>query len=348
MLNQRAPQRSATEAPDLLMASSPFQSSCSIHEFFAGGDRGHVLENVTKDLQHGFKSEQPSKSIKIYGEPGSGKSMLGLVLTHRLKNKFNVVRYDHPRVDAERLVQHLLIEFCPSQTRQLIAQLTDVDLSPASSPEPEFSDLVQAIKESAQIKPVVLMLDSPEIDPDSVTVLRQLNKLRVDGKPVLQTIVFETLIEPGRSSGTYPSSFQTTMNLTDDADLNNRSAESERCYHLRRLSLSEIHDYLRHQMLLFDYSRRDTFSREMAYFVADRTSGVLRDMNVLARRACRIAGLQNNSDITLSHLLQAGLPQKPEGREFRAITIIRSGGLRLAIFVASVLTILTTVVFTPI
>ncbi|MBX2823905.1 MAG: hypothetical protein KTR33_04185 [Gammaproteobacteria bacterium] len=346
MLKQPAPQSRIHNHPDFLISSAPFQRSCSIHHFFAGGDRGQILENVIRDLQQAAVtgSTHTATPINVSGEVGSGKTMLGLVLSHRLKNKFNVVRYEHARLNAEQLIKHLLIEFCPLQTRQLIAQLTDDEESSVECQEPGFPDLVKAISESGQIKPVVLLIDSPEIDDDSWPVLQQLNNLQVDGKSVVQTVVFEEIPAPSHVLTQAATQKPTQAALKSAAE--DKGTKTEPDYLLRRLTLSEIHAYLQHQMLLFDYSRRDNFTREMAYFVADRTGGVFRDMNSLARNACTIAGVQSHSNVSLQHLLQAGLPTKPDPRESRTLSVIKNGGVHLALTVASVVATLVMVFLT--
>jgi len=307
------------DCPDYLSGPAPFQNSCSIYQFFAGGDRGLVLDAVIQDLL------QSSELVKISGEPGSGKTMLSLVLVRQLKNKFNIVRYDHAQVTAELLVQHLMIEFYPLQTRQLIAQLTSSDADATAHRDPQYADLERAIVESGQIKPVLLIVDSCVIDSGSWPVLRRLNSLRVAGKSVFRVLVL--------AQTRYMPSAETAIGASKSAT---------RQYLLRRLSLAEIHDYLQHHMLLFDFSRRHMFSREMAYFVADRTSGVFSEVNALAHGACTLAGMLNDSEVSMSHLLRAGLPHRPEVKKSRALMFIKKGGLRLAIVVISLVFVLTT------
>ena len=65
-------------------------------------------------------------------------------------------------------------------------------------------------------------------------------------------------------------------------------------------------------MLLFDFNRRDLFTREMAYFIADRSEGVFRSINTLARNAFTIANLEDADRLSMSHLLMAGLPPREE------------------------------------
>jgi len=93
------------------------------------------------------------------------------------------------------------------------------------------------------------------------------------------------------------------------------SNPAEDHYWLRRLTLSEISDYLRHHMMLFDFNQRDVFTREMAYFIADRSDGVFRSINTLARNGFMVAGLEDAEHVSMSHLLTAGLPVEDNGVE---------------------------------
>jgi len=81
---------------------------------------------------------------------------------------------------------------------------------------------------------------------------------------------------------------------------------------LRRLTLSEINEYLQHHMMLFDFNRRDLFSHEMSYFIADRSHGVFRSINKIARNAFTIADFESADQLSMSHLLMAGLPPRED------------------------------------
>ena len=61
-------------------------------------------------------------------------------------------------------------------------------------------------------------------------------------------------------------------------------------------------------MMLFDYNRRETFSRDMVYFIADRSGGNPGEINALARNAFMLANLENATSLSMGHLLAAGLP----------------------------------------
>ena len=75
-------------------------------------------------------------------------------------------------------------------------------------------------------------------------------------------------------------------------------------YSLNRMNLAETTEYLNHHMLLFDFNKRDLFTREMAYFIADKSDGNCSMINTLARNAFLLAHLEGSEHITMGHLLR--------------------------------------------
>lgn len=67
--------------------------------------------------------------------------------------------------------------------------------------------------------------------------------------------------------------------------------------------------------MLFDSNQRDVFSREMAYFIADRSDAVFCSINTLACNAFMVAGLEDAEHVSMPHLLTAGLAVEDNGVE---------------------------------
>ena len=142
-------------------------------------------------------------------------------------------------------------------------------------------------------KPYVLIIDSKDsIGADSLRVIERLTACRTNSPPLLNCVLFHTAASDVEQ---YAANSETLGQLDNH-------------FWLRRLTLSEISDYLRHHMMLFDFNRRDLFTREMAYFIADRSEGVFKSINTLARNAFTIANLEEADKLSMSHLLMAGLP----------------------------------------
>ena len=97
-------------------SQGPFYNANNIFMFYGGGDRGIIVENIVAALR------SDEQIIHVHGERGSGKTMLSLVLSDKLKHRFNTIRYDVPDISGSLLLRHLLIELCPQQADLITAE----------------------------------------------------------------------------------------------------------------------------------------------------------------------------------------------------------------------------------
>ena len=231
--------------------------------------------------------------VHVHGESGSGRTFLSQVLADRLKHACNVIRHDPTVSSRAVLLRHLLIELCPMEADLIdasaIARGVD-DLTLAAATERVVAQLGRPPSGG---KPYLLVVDCPgdaEPDLDAAALLEQLAGVRRGDQPAMQVVLFR-LADPDtvREAGARATPFR-----------------SARHYWLRRLTLAEVSDYLRHRMMLFDFNRRDLFDREMSYFVADRTDGVFGRIGHLVRDAFTLAGLEDDESPSVAHLLAAG------------------------------------------
>ena len=259
--------------------------------FYGGGDRGTIVETVIRSLR------VDDHLITVHGERGSGKTMLSLVLTDRLKHRFNTIRYDHAQISPTQLLRHLLIEICPHDAQLLSAQQAVAGADTAIVQQALQCLTTELRVPSPADRPFVLIVDSQaDIDKASLQLLDDLAAIKKNGAPVLHVVLFRRVDEGAARA----------------VSGHNGVNQPEHHYWLRRLTLVEINEYLQHHMLLFDFNRRAMFTREMGYFIADRSEGVFRAINTLARNAFMIASLEDSEQVSLSHLLMAGLPSRAE------------------------------------
>ena len=278
-------------------SQGPFYNANNIFMFYGGGDRGNTVENIVRSLRTN------EEIIHVHGERGSGKTMLSLVLSDKLKHRYNTIRYDVPDISGSLLLRHLLIELCPQKADLITAEQAQegvncesMDMALACITE-QLSQVNAKSHALASGKPYVLMIDSQaDLDVHVLRILGELSSVRVAGHAIMHCVVFHRVPDDAARSANAPDSANMTSNH----------------YWLRRLTLTEISEYLQHHMMLFDFNRRDLFTREMAYFIADRSDGVFRSINTLARNALTIANLEDADKLTLSHLLMAGLPPRKE------------------------------------
>jgi len=253
---------------------------------------------------------------RVEGESGSGKTMISLVLADRLKRHYNVIRYDLAKTSRAMVLRQLLIEICPSDATLLDEAKHDRE------PDKELVAKAQVVVERQLRtclqagKPYIFMVDvQSRLDPDIVALLTRLSSIVHKGVPAMHIIAFE----PGEKR-------------IDPCSVNQHSIKETEPYQLRRLTLSEVAEYLCHHMMLFDFNRRDQFTRDMAYFIADRSGGVFRSINTLARNAFLIANIESAEQVSMSHLLMAGLPPREKSSTRSNFISRHRRGLRRALF----------------
>ena len=274
-------------------SQGPFYNANNIFMFYGGGNRGSIVDNVINAI----KNHEPT--IHLHGEAGSGKTMLSLVISDRIKHRFHTMRYDLPEISAAKILRHLLIELTPQDS-----SLIDPDQAKHGADEEAIEQAIVCLEGqlgkafySQNRKPYVLFIDSKaSLDSDALRVIERLSDYTIDGIRIIHCIIFHTA----------------ASNAERYAAISDTPYQSENHFWLRRLTLAEINEYLQHHMMLFDYNKKNLFTREMAYFIADRSEGVFKSINTLARNAFSIANLEEAGRLSLSHLMIAGLPQIDE------------------------------------
>jgi len=292
----------------------------SSYLFYGGADRSLILNAVTQRLR---KFQEP---VIVSGEPGSGKTMMSLVLAHRLQQNFKVIQFDHKRCDFDRLLRQLLIELTPDLTHVGTGDtiVSNKSVNPYEHDQDEHM-LVNRLMSRLQVAepqetPVLLIVDAREIEPDALNLIRQLTAVvNAHGHPVSAVIFLpDTAVAPVGRRGMDSSGVEVSSSLN-------------------RLNLAETTDYLNHHMLLFDFNKRDLFTREMAYFIADRSTGNCCAINNLARNAFLQAHVEGAEQVTMGHVLVAGMPERREKRAGFFSRHKRAVSMALAFIVSSVL-----------
>lgn len=274
-------------------SQGPFHNANSIFMFYGGGDRGNIAESIIQSI----RTNEPL--THVHGERGSGKTMLSLVISDRLKNRYNTIRYDVPEISVSLLLRHLLIELCPQNADLISAQQAQAGAS-GDCVDTAISALINQLHDSSSDrirKPYVLLVDSiGQLDKKTLNIIERLTAVRAAGRTIFHCVIFQRVDADDPKSERFSQFNPIPANH----------------FMLRRLTLAEINEYLRHHMLLFDFNQRELFTREMAYFIADRSEGVFRGINKLARDAFTIANLESADKVSMSHLLMAGLPPRTQ------------------------------------
>jgi len=261
----------------------PFSVAQNIYLFFGGGDRGEIVDALVRSI-----SGHDSQLMNVYGEPGSGKTIMSLVLAYRMKHRRNIIRYDHDQISTASLLRHLLIEISPREA-DTVTGAGNPDIASTRSTDLALQRLWHALQSPVSgDKPFLFIIDSKgSLDAPTRVLLKQLAGLRYQGRSSIQVVIFE------RENEQHPV-----------GQLERPGFE----FWLRRLTLPEIGDYLYHQMLCFDFNRRELFRRDMAYFIAERSEGVVTRINELARHAMVFADLDTGQPdrAMMSRMLMSG------------------------------------------
>ncbi len=259
---------------------APFYNANNIFMFYGGGNRGQITENVIQAV----RGREPV--VHVHGEPGSGKTMMALVISDRIKRQFHTLRYDTPRITAAKLMRQLLTELTP-QHSELISVEQAQDGADWSVIETAIGRFKKALSQTTFSKPYVVFIDSNDsLDADSVRLIEQLSCVEADSNVVIHCIVFH----------------RTESDVEHYASVSDAPQQATNHYWLQRLTYGEISDYLRHHMMLFDFSRRDLFTQEMAFLIAERSGGVFRSVNTLARNTFALVDLEDKDTLSMPPL----------------------------------------------
>ncbi len=284
---------------DHVPSEVPFAPVSSVFQFFGGGGRALILQGISSAL------ENDEACVHVSGERGSGKTMLAAVVAERTSHSHQIIRFDADELSAAALLHQLVIELCPGE----LPQPRSVGRKDISGANLQADPLINSIDHSlaavleqlangtAAQRPVLLLIDSASVlRPTVRRLLEQMSEVRHRGQRMLQCVVFERVEHDSKAAS--------DVQLYSDGSLHH--------HRLRRLTLAEIGQYLEHQMLLLDFNKRDVFTREMVYFIADRSAGVIGSVKSIARNAFTIARLEKSDRPSLSHLLVAELPQRED------------------------------------
>ena len=275
--------------PDAIK-QGPFSRAHNIYLFYGGGDRGQIVDALIRAI-----ASRDNELMTVRGEPGSGKTMMSMVLADRMKHRRNIIRFDHDTTSTAALLRHLLLEISPRHADTVAAPEMSDDVSkevvvPPSAPSTDLAlqRLWQALQSPLpNDKPFLLIIDSDStLDDAARALLGRLSKLQYQQRSTIQIVLFER---------------DSTSRRIDSME------HSAYDFWLRRLTLPEIGDFLYHQMLCFDFNQRSLFTRDMAYFITERSEGVFSQIKELARQAMMFAEINgaNGERSMMSEMLMA-------------------------------------------
>jgi type II secretory pathway predicted ATPase ExeA len=252
---------------------APFKITPNTEFFFAGGNRGPILEALIYAITHG------EGVIKVTGEVGSGKTMLCHMLPTRLPPQVETVYIANPSVSPEEILHTIAIELQLAVDR--------------SAPRLEVMQVLHdfLVKRYSEGKRVVVFVEESQSMPlATLEEIRLLSNLETRNDKLLQIVLF------GQPE------------LDDCLRQPNLRPLRERITHgfrLEPLGAGDIREYLMFRMRTAGYHGPDLFSDPVVKQVARASLGLTRRVNLIADKALLAAFSENTHTVRPKHVAAA-------------------------------------------
>src|SRR5512134_611260 len=249
---------------------APFKITPNTEFFFAGGNRGPILEALIYAITHG------EGIIKVTGEVGSGKTMLCHMLPTRLPPQVETVYIANPSVSPEEILHTIAIEMQLAVDR--------------SAPRLEVMQVLHdfLVKRYSEGKRVVVFVEESQSMPlATLEEIRLLSNLETRNDKLLQIVLF------GQPE------------LDDCLRQPNLRPLRERITHsfrLEPLEAGDIREYLMFRMRTAGYHGPDLFSDPVVKRVARASLGLTRRVNLIADKALLAAFSENTHTVRPKHV----------------------------------------------
>ncbi len=255
------------------LSEAPFRITPNTEVFFAGGNRGAILDALIYAISQG------EGIIKVTGEVGTGKTMLCNMLQSRLPPQVETVYLAHPSVSPEEILHAIAFEL------QLQVQRD------ASRMEVMHALYAYLLERHAENKQVVIFIEESQNMPiATLEEVRLLSNLETGKHKLLQIVLF------GQPE------------LDDNLRQPNIRQLRERITHsfaLPPLAAPEVGEYLMFRMRAVGYRGPDIFSPGVVKRIAQASEGLTRRVNLIADKALLAAFSESTHTILPRHVAAA-------------------------------------------
>ncbi|MEN9491417.1 MAG: hypothetical protein RJA63_1866 [Pseudomonadota bacterium] len=251
---------------------APFRITPHTGRFFAGAQRGAMLEALLYAIQH------DEGIVRVTGEVGTGKTMLCRMLLDQLPDAVQTIYIANPSLTPQALHEVLRdeLQVPPGEPGRLLRALE-----------------AALIERHAAGRKVVVIIDEAHAMPrESLEQIRLLSNLETSTHKLLQIALFgqpelnEMLAEPGMRS------------------LRERITQS---FELKPLAQVDIAAYLDFRLRAAGYKGPALFADAHMGLLARASRGLTRRLNILADKALLAAFADNTHTITPAHIRAAVL-----------------------------------------
>ena len=251
----------------------PFKITPDPEFFFAGGNRGAVLEALCYAVAKG------EGIVKVVGEVGSGKTMLCRMLEQELPDNCDIIYLANPRLN-------------PDDVLIAIAHELQLDLPNAVSKLEALSVLQSFLleKHAADRRVVMFIEEAQGMQIDTLEEIRMLSNLETTQEKLLQIVLF------GQPE------LDQKLAAHEIRQLNERITYS---FDLAPLNHEEIRDYLYTRLRASGYRGNTLFTKAAIKLLSKHSLGLLRRINVLADKALLAAFSQGAHKVDKKHMVMA-------------------------------------------
>ena len=255
------------------LTQAPFKITPNTDFFFAGGERGAILDALLYAIGHG------EGIVKVTGEVGSGKTMLCRMLQTRLPDSIETVYLANPNVSPEDILHAIAFEL-------------QLPISPQSS----RLEVMQALQEHllarhAQGKQVVVFVEEAQGMPlATLEEIRLLSNLETQHDKLLQIVLFG---QPELNQN---------ISQTHIRQLKERITHS---FDLPPLRVNDIREYLMFRLRTAGYRGPDLFGAAVVRYIARASQGLTRRVNIIADKTLLAAFADQSHNIALKHVRAA-------------------------------------------
>nr|WP_179673329.1 AAA family ATPase [Duganella sp. 1224] len=268
------------------LRESPFNITPNPAFFYAGSERGDILDAMLYAVGHG------EGIIKVTGEVGTGKTMLCRMLESRMPPHIDVIYLVNPNLD-------------PQEVQYAIAAELGLPTHGLRTDEVQRSLHAELIARHSAGRQVVLLVEEAQAMPlDTLEAIRLLTNLETARSKLLQIVLF------GQPE------LDQHLGLASMRQLKERITHS---FHVAPLPPALTGEFLAHRLRAAGHAEGGAlFSPAAARLIAEASEGIVRRINILADKALLAAFAADATVVEARHVRQA-IAESPFGRRRRGL-----------------------------
>lgn len=255
------------------LTEAPFRITPNTDVFFAGGNRGAILDALIYAISQG------EGIVKVTGEVGTGKTMLCSMLQSRLPDNVDTVYLAHPSVSPEEILHAIAFELQLPVNR---------DSNRMEVMQALYACLLQRHAENKQV--VIFVEESQNMPIATLEEVRLLSNLETGKHKLLQIVLF------GQPE------LDENLRQPNIRQLRERITHS---FTLPPLTLQEVGEYLMFRLRAVGYRGPDLFTPGVVKQIAHASQGLTRRINLIADKALLAAFSENTHTIGQHHVAAA-------------------------------------------